>query len=56
MVFFYALGLMAAFQIGKELITQPRMEDVLVQCAIEAEGVVEIEIEGLHDGGGEIIE
>src|SRR3954452_17383838 len=42
-------------QIGEEFVPHRRVVDVPGQLAEEAESVVEIESEGAHDGGGEIV-
>src|SRR4051812_1378917 len=42
-------------QIGEEFVPHRRVVDVPGQLAKEAEGVVEIEPEGAHNGGGEVV-
>src|SRR4051812_11608173 len=42
-------------QIGEEFVPHRRVVDVPAELAEETEGVVEIEPEGAHDGGGEVV-
>jgi hypothetical protein len=51
-----AAGLATALQVGEEFVAHGRVEDMVVQLVEEAEGVIQVEVEGPDDGGSQVVE
>ena len=47
---------LATLQIREQFILDRRIETILGQFAVEAKGMIEIEVEGPHDAFGQIVE